>query len=312
MTDILAGMRDLVEARQERFDPIPMRNFFSLKTLKTMTWVGTFSWTNQENEKRWLVEAVVKDPLGIPQTPPELARDYLKTKYSQKRRHTENQFKAINMHRSPPLYAAIGTYQDMVQVDLKSAYWSILQIVGWDVDYHPSRWLGKRSDMDDFPFPDDKLARNSLVSSGLITKSTIWTGEKIRQINAHKNLINYDIWALCQDVLHALATIALKAGAVHIHTDGYIIPRKTVMDFTHEVAKWGLRAELKAEGDCKVKGVGAYTIGDKRTKKVYHFTPHDIRKVYEPDISFLRPRMAKLARARVDWTIHPQSITPEI
>lgn len=302
--NILAGMRELAEARAERFEPIRLANFFPLSDLSSMTWIGTFSWANQSMKQRWLKDNVVLEPFGIPQIPPELARDYLRTKYTEYRRHTIPQFKAINEHRAAPLFAKIGHYENMVLVDLSAAYWSILKIVGWDVDYSPGRWIGKRSEMFDFPFPESKLARNSLVSAGLITRQHIWTGERLNSINAHNPLINYDIWSITQDILHSLATIALRAGSPHVHTDGYILPEKNVDAFRSELAHWGLPSTIKASGDCEVKGIGAYSIGEKRTKHAYHFRPHDLNKVYQPDIVFLRPRIAKLARAHFDWSIH--------
>lgn len=301
--NVLEGMRDIVEQRAERFCPLPMAKFFPLSDLKSLTWLGTFSWANQEAKTRWLKKDVAISLFGIPQIPPEVARDYLRAKYTKRRRHTVNQFKAINEHRSAPLYSRVGQYREMAYVDIVAAYWSIISIVGWDVDYHPSRWIGKRSEMDDFPIPDNKIARNSLVSAGLVTRQNIWTGEKVRSINAHSTLINYDVWAICQDILHCLAQFALKQGAVHIHTDGYILPEKSALALIEEARVWGLVATVKATGDCQVKGIGSYTIGEKRTKHDYHFACRDINKLYRPDIEFLRPRIAKFARTRINWTL---------
>jgi len=242
---------------------------------------------------------------GVPQIPPEIARDYLRAKYTAWRPHTEAQFASINEHRAAPLYAKIGQYADMAYVDLKAAYWSIIQVVGWDVDYHPGRWLGKRSDMHDFPLPDNKLARNSLVSTGLITRQNIWTGEHLKSIKAHNPLVNYDVWALAQDVLHAIAQVALKAGAVHIHTDGYIVPMRMAIPLIEQVRKWGLQAIVKQEGDCKIYGIGSYDIGDKHTLHRYHYRPSNLNKLYEPDIKWLMPRFAKFAKTRIQWDTIP-------
>ena len=301
--NVLETMRELAEKRAEKLTPVPLTKFFPVTDLLSMTWIGTFAWSNQETHKRWLVESVVTDLFGIPQIPPEIGRDYLRAKYTERRRMTTNQYQAVNEHRSAPLYAKVGHYENMALVDLKAAYWSILQIVGWDVDYSPSRWLGKRSDVADFPIPENKLARNSLVSVGLITKQSIWTGERLRNIKAHNPLVNYPLWACAQDILHSIASIALRAGAVHIHTDGFIIPNRHAALFIGEVSAWGLRALVKEVGDCTIYGIGSYDIGGRKTKHRHHTQSLNLNKVYEPDIAFLRPRIAKLARTKIDWSI---------
>lgn len=301
---IIDTMREFAERRASKLTPTVLGKFFPITELHSMTWIGTFAWSNQQAQKRWLVEGVIVDLFGIPQIPPEIARDYLRAKYTERRRMTQNQYAAVNEHRAAPLYAKVGNYENMALVDLKAAYWSILSIVGWDVDYSPSRWLGKRSDVDDFPLPENKLARNSMVSAGLITRQSVWTGDRLRNIKAHNPLVNYSLWACAQDVLHSIASIALAAGAVHIHTDGYIVPARNADMLINEISHWGLRAIVKESGDCKVYGIGSYDIGGKRTKHKHHTKAQDLNKVYQPDIAFLRPRIAKLARTKVNWSIH--------
>jgi len=298
---ILKTMSDLAHKRAEKMQSLPTVKFPPLTDLKTLTWLGTFSWSNQANKSRFLVANVVVDLFGVPQVPPELARDYLRAKYTEFRHHTIQQYGAINEKRSAPLYCKRGFYPDMAYVDLRAAYWSILQIVGWDVDYNPGRWLGKRSDVDDFPLPDNKLARNSLVSTGLITQQQIWTGDKIKRIKAHNPLVNYDIWALAQDVLHSIGQIALRAGACHIHTDGYIVPARMAAHLIEEIRNWGLPATIKYTGDATIYGIGAYDIGEHISAHKPHFRTADFSNLYEPDISFLRPRMRKFSRTRIDW-----------
>lgn len=306
--NILSKMQEFAEKRAAKLEPLPLHIFFPLTDLTTATWIGTYSWSNPSMKQRWLdADALIHLHPGIPQVPPEVARDYIRAKYTEPRRHVTEQFQSINEHRAAPLYAKIGRYQDMALVDLKSAYWSIMSIVGWDIDYFPGRWLGKRSDNDDFPSADNKIARSSLVSCGLVTPNTLWTGSQLTSIKAHSMYINYDLWACVQDVLHAIATIALRGGAVHIHTDGYILPMKHANLLIDEIHRWGLMATIKETGDCYIAGVGAYAIGEKRTKKVYQFTPSNINAVYTPDIGFLKPRFAKLSTKRIDWTLHDEN-----
>jgi hypothetical protein len=299
---ILETMKGFAEQRMEKLSPLPMIEFPSMRTFKSMTWIGTFSMSNQQMRQRVIdADALVGLFPEIPQVPPEVARDYIRAKYDEPRRHTMAQYESINQPRAAPLYAKIGVYHDMAYVDLKAAYWSITKIIGWDVDYFPGRWLGKRSENDDFPVPENKVARNSLVSSALLNPTHVWTGEKLEVIKARSMYVNYDLWSCVMDVLHAIATIALKAGAVHVHTDGYIVPMKHAHLLIEEIHRWGLHAIIKDEGDCVVKGVGAYRIGKRRTKKEYHFKPNSINSVYTPDISFLKPRITALSKRYIDF-----------
>lgn len=302
MTDIKAGLVELAEKRNEKYIADVRVQFPRLTALNSMTWLGHYSWTNAEEKRRFLDEAVIVDSVtGFIQTPPEVSRDYLRVKYTEARRHTLAQYRAINEPRSAPMYCKIGVYPDMAYVDIKAAYWTIIKIVGWDVDYHPGRWIGKRSENEDFPIPDNKLARNCLVTAGLMTPTHVWTGEKLKPFQGHNTLVNYDLWALAQDVLHALATIALKAGAVYVHTDGYIVPQHRTPALIEEISKWGLRAGVKGQGDCEIYAMGCYKIGNFATKHKVHFKGHDMDKVYRPDIAFLKPRISKLAKTSIRW-----------
>lgn len=249
MSNILDKMRESAEERNERYTANIRQRFFPITLLESLTFLGNFSWTNPNLKMRFMQEdAVLYDLFDLPQTPPEIARDYLRAKYTEKRRHTKAQFAAINEPRSAPTYCRVGRYDEMAYLDLKAAYWTIVQAVGWDVDYHPSRWIGKRSINEDFPIPNHKLARNCLVTAGLMTPHHIWTGQKLKPFMGHNTLVNYDLWALAQDVLHSLATLAIRAGAVYVHTDGYIVPRKRVDMLREEFARWGFNTGIKGGG----------------------------------------------------------------
>lgn len=291
------ALADKAQERNEKYNSILLDEFFPLTELPYTTWIGTYSWTAVEPKTRWMPRGKVVYPFDLPQTPTEVSRDYLKVKYETNHRHTMGQFSAINDHRSPPLYIKPGRYSDMAYVDLKAAYWNIMRAVGWDVDYYPGRWLGKQSSVEDFPIPNHKVARNSMVSAGLITHQHIWQNGRLRRIKARNQLVNYDIWALAQDVLHSIANMALVAGAVYIHTDGYIIPSYMVDRFVEQVDKCGLVATVKNSGDADVKAIGAYRIGSKKTETDYAWQSAIFQKMYKPDMKWLLPKFAKLARS---------------
>lgn len=296
------AIRDRAHKRFERYTPMILREFFPITEISLMTWIGNFSWCTPAASRRILDEDVIITRLnGVPQTPPEIARDYLLCKYTEKRRHTKNQYTAINLPRSHPRYCDPGRYADMAYVDLKSAYWSITRILGWDIDYYPGRWLAKRSDNDDFPLAENKIARNCLVSAGLMSPSHVWTGEAIKRVKTHNPLINYDLWAAVNDVLHSIASIALEFGAVYINTDGYIVPRTLADSLINAIAEWGLNARIKGEGDADVYAIGSYKVGALTTKHKPHFALGMLNAVYTPDADWLKRRFAKFARTAINW-----------
>jgi hypothetical protein len=295
-------MADRAHHRFETYHPEVLSDFGQITEIKNMTWIGSYSWCTPADKRRLLdEEGIITQLHDVPQTPPEVARDYLICKYPDKRRHIKAQYGEINKPRSHPRLCIPGRFADMAYVDLRSAYWSITRIVGWDIDYYPGQWIGKRSDNDDFPLPEHKVARNALVSAGLLSPTHVWTGVGLKSIKTHNPLVNYDLWALVNDVLHAIAMIAVNYGAVYINTDGYIMARGLANTFISEVAEWGLQARIKHQGDADVYAVGSYKIGDYATKHKPHFASSILFNVYEPDSDWLKLRFGKLARSHIAW-----------
>lgn len=264
---IIERMKEIAYERQQKFTIEMIRDWPALTTIDQQTYLGSFSWTMPGERNRLLYEACVVNWGAGPQTPSEVVRDYLTVKYPDRQRATTPQYNKIMKPRSFPRMALRGSYYDMAYIDLKSAYWSILLAVGWDVDYHPGKWIGVKSNTYDFPLPDNKPARSALVTAGLASAMRVWNHQTLNWRHGQNKHINYGLWALVQDVLHGVAHDMVLLGAVYVHTDGYIIPQDKIGPALQIIDGWGLRSGIKAQGDAIVHGVGVYRVGVHSTKR---------------------------------------------
>jgi hypothetical protein len=296
-TVMLAHMVAALQER-EQYEVHIRETFPKLTTIHEPVFVGSFTWTCQQ--EKWKIlqsKNAISTPAGWA-SPAELARNYITIKYPKRRRVTTDQYHEIMKPRSQPLLAHPGTYGDCVYLDLKSAYWSILKVIGWDVEYFPGRWLGVRSDVSDYPFQDFKLARNSLVSVGLVGRANYWTGDKLISVRKSNGLVNMALWSAVQDILNGIALDMEKAGALYINTDGYIF-RSQAAELAYEVAEsWGLVLGEKERGAADILAAGTYSIGMKPNRRTQMIKPTYHRKIAEVDNQWLRPRMLKFSQYR--------------
>jgi len=242
-------------------DRFPLLNFVSDNVM-----LGSFSWYWMTERKKEVLRPFALNFGNVLTTPAELARTYLQLKYP-RQRATKEQVTYFKCPHFSPLYAKPHNFESACYIDIRSAYWQILQIVGWDVDYCPLRWLGKGQPMDDFCYADIKLARNCLVTAGLPTEASFWSGsvQEFKRMSTYNSTSNLGIWALCQDVLHGVAWDAIRAGAVYAHTDGYICDAQNSRKVIDAISEWGLEARIKKAGEAVVRGVGSYSFGNQST-----------------------------------------------
>lgn len=229
--------------------------------------LGNFSWYYMRQKRKEILRPhAIQFPTFV-STPSELARAYIEVKY-EKQRATREQIVFFRERSSAPLYASPHRYSNAFYIDIRSAFWQILQIVGWDCDYNPGVWLAKGQSMEDFPFAQVKLSRNCLVTCGLPSEANFWSGSerKFKRVKTFNRHINLGIWRLVMDVLHCIAWDCIAAGAIYAHTDGYICSSERVMAVQDALSSWGLESRIKAQGETIVYGVGAYKIGKTVTK----------------------------------------------
>ncbi len=289
-------LRLVAEKRQAKFKPIVMENFPPIQTLQERIAYGLLSWTLMNRGERWIKpKAAIYGKNGI-QTGSEIARDYLDYYHPKRLKATGSQARSLLEHRSAPLYCVPGFYPDMVYVDVKSAFWQITNLVGWDVDYNPFKWIRPGRAPIDFPYPEHRTARNCLVSCCLPTPMKVWTGSKFireRKQNVHINLC---LWSIIMDTLHCIASLAVQHSAVYVHTDGCIIPQSKAVEFVERVREFGITAVSKPDsaGECYMFGLGDFKCGTRVTKL---FNRSRLKKavstLYFPDDTLIKRKLRK-------------------
>lgn len=270
--------------------------------------IGSFSVCLLSSRQRILSNRALLSVNGTHDTATTLARDYLTVKFGVGGRISKDQGVAVSEVNPNPLYAKPARYEHGFYIDIRSAYWSIMRVVGWQVDYFPQKWLMRGRGVRDFPWQKptrtQKLARNALVSACSVHPMTLWSpnDRKFYEVNKGNPLINKQLLSLVSDVLNAIAAETIAAGAVYVATDGYIAPDYgSATKVLQVVEDWGLTPVVKAEGSGMVSGPGSYKVGNKRTKvfgryrdkRSYGKTVKEVYKV--PHHSWLRSRFSKLA-----------------
>lgn len=300
--DMLLTLQSVLDHERERQDGMNIEvgyGFPLLSSLDDLTILGSFSWSAYKKKWRWLNAHHAMRFNDILVTPSDLARSYIRLKYPKKLRCNSRQYAYINNKKSPPLWAEVWEGEG-VYLDLKSAYWQVLQAGGWDVDYSYGRFIGTKETMDDFPFPHIKLARNSMV--GISVPSQIPTFAPNRQWGKirPRYFQNLVLWSFVQDVMHTFASdLLMYAGAKYVNTDGYIVPRENVKTAMQIANDWGLLLLVKHEGYATVRGAGDYDIAGHKSGRPAR--PRPIRKVYPVESpSWLRSRFVRLSK-RIHW-----------
>lgn len=298
----LEAMQEQYTNRMEGYTVQVIDQWFPITDLTTRAVIGSFA-INQPSIKHKFIkngyQRFVVDTL--PGTPGDIARDYLRVKFpGRKPKMNGRQWRAVcEIRRSHPLFAQPCELDEAYYIDLHAAYWSMVQVFGWDVDYSPGRFIGVRSDVEDFPFPDDKMSRNMLVTAGLVSPLRIWTGSDISTEKSFNQYVNYGLWAIVQDTLNAIAGEVVRAGAVYAFSDGYIVPMARVPVIDAILDEWGLPYRIKAKGRAVIKAAGVYKVGDHQTKRFRSGATRHISKISEHvDTRWLRRRVSAFAAHR--------------
>lgn len=262
-------MNEIAMERNAEWSIEIVNEFPQIREIKSPVMLGSFAWSSLVLRRKWMQEKQTTDLGGGHVTPADIARDYLTSRghKTSRRRMTTNQYQKLVVHRkSAPLYAEPCEIENAVYVDLTSAYWSILRVVGWDLEYNPNRYLAVGQSVDDFPVPENKLARNCLVTVGVNGSMNMWTGEVFKSIKKPNPFSNMMLYGLVMDVLNGIAyDMVHYAGAKYVHTDGYILPERNI-DLAFEVAaRWGLQCGTKLSGGGTIRGVSDYDIGTRKS-----------------------------------------------
>ncbi len=266
--------------------------------------LGTFSYTTSKTKRRFLLSHSSFDHLaaGIPQTPPEIARDYLDYRYPRKLRASGEQAELLLYNRNAPLHYRPFTSKNASYVDLQGAFWWLMGTLGWNVDYHPRKFLSPGRAPSDFPLPNHKLARNCLVTAGLSNPISVWTGHKMIEESPYNIHLNYGLWSAIMDTLHMIGLKALDCGAYYVNTDGYILPDRSLPEFLGYLSGLHAPYRIKGYGQTLVTGIGSYQVGDYQTKrfaKEFARPTSNLRRSNNP--AMLEMTFQQIAADRVDF-----------
>lgn len=306
----------VAERNRERtagYDQRLCRTFPDLTDFTTPVIVGSFAYTCQAQKTKWYQRDHARNFGGGWTTPGDLARDYLAIKFPKRKPQcTTRQWReCVENPTDPPLYCRPGRIEEAVYADLSSAYWQIVRSVGWDCDYCPSAWLGQGLDVCDFPYPDEKMTRNCLVSVGQGTGAmSLWTGKEMIYKTKPNRFINKILWRLVCDVLNGIALDMIEqARAIYAYVDGYIIPARLLEKASEIAASWGVDFRVKRSGSVDVKAAASYAFSSAsegyyatQPYKLMPQTTYSMDKVYDPGRGFLRERFRRFAeQAKQDW-----------
>lgn len=246
--------------------------------------MGVYSrkWKNERKRQVLKHKAVTFN--GYLDSPTSHTRDYLRTCYTPKKSKTSQ--REILQNRRMPLYSRPCVLLDASYVDITSAWFSILSIVGWDCEYWPGRWFGQGAAPVDFPLPSNKVARSALVSLARSSHVPVWRSGGTKLERMFNPIENPHIFAVIADVLNAIAHIAVSAfDCVYVATDGFILPTRKAGSFMEFIEQWGLNSRVKAYGNGFVFGPGSYYVGPMRTIKLIQ--AHRILDCIDHDINIM-------------------------
>lgn len=315
--NMIASLSEMSRERQDRYPTEIRRELPDPYGFQEIIYLGSYSYFFPQSKRRMVVaHGLIRLGDKIRETPPAVARDYLESVYHHGPRVRHEQIQKIRAGLSAlPNMAKPCRFDHGFYIDIKSAFWSLMQIVGWNPDYYPEKWLCPGRPPADFPFPDHKIARNCLVSAGLISEVPIYrppdggSGETQR---IGSKILNYSLYRLISDVLNTIAGQAESLGAVYANTDGYIAPDPIIgARIAQLIFDWGLTPRIQAEGPGGVRGSGAYKVGG-NTSTPFKVRRDDrgLRKIHPRRASrWLQERIAFYsAEARDDDS--PKSVNP--
>lgn len=288
MNTVLQTLSESAQKRADNWQTFFVRQFPDVEKFDEIVMLGAHSYA-LINTRRRIVKDKIKIEPGVLETPSAIARDYVRYIYKQGPRATKAQLENVEGIPPVPSYARPGKFAHGFYIDIAAAYWSIMGVVGWNVDYNPGLWLSPGRPPKDFPFPEHKVARNCIVSAGRMSGIPRYDprklpGDPYDEIIRGSELRNNQLPRLIHDILNSIAELAIEAGAVYVNNDGFIAPTPTIAQrVTGIITDWGLSSRVKAEGGGQVKASGTYEVGISRTLNYESVVdPSPIANIYPP------------------------------
>lgn len=267
-SDFMQYAHERAVEHNAKFKPSVFKSVPPLESIDELCVFGVYSRTLLKSELHYLSIAASVDINGATCSITEVSRWYLDYYHPNSLRSFGSLTRSLwELSQRPPLYVHRSTIRKASYVDIKSTYYSILSVVGWNVDYYPHQWVIQGRLPLDFPLRNDKVARSYLVTASLKSVVGMWTGKRAFYRQTRNRHINYSLWGIVTDILHSIAQYAVdECEAVYVHTDGYIIPEEYTDKLINHISSWGLLAGVKHNGECMVCGFSNFMVGERRTE----------------------------------------------
>lgn len=157
----------------------------------------------------------------------------------------------------------------MIYVDLDAAYLQIYKRLWLDTTY-PRAYYGR------YPLSAVaknleiwKAARNCLVGISRSREAVAYKGTKRVSLKIKNRYLSPGLWATVQNMLHWIAGLAIKHGAIYVNVDGYIFPDEGVEfiePFLTEISDLGIKWSVRAQGPGEIVSWNNYRIKNTKTQ----------------------------------------------
>lgn len=219
---------------------------------------------------RYINESVCRmwpDDVGmsVAMTPGQAARTELSRQFPGLRRVGWRAGMVRLFDARPPMHYSGAHHGDMVQIDLRSAYYQVYRLLWLNIPY--PRGFGTLALM---PVAERlkewKAARNAVIGLCASRSAIGVKGPTRYTLRTQNKFLSPGLWASVQDMLHAIAAVALWSGALYVNTDGYIFyDRSPWLEFTEWLTDLGFAWEFKGIGEGHITGWNSYRVGDRQT-----------------------------------------------
>lgn len=195
-----------------------------------------------------------------PMTPGEAARCELERYFPDVRfRARKSDFRHLDIY-APMHYDGEERQGHFWMYDLCGAYWQIYRWLSLDVVWPRGigvLWLWDVAER----LADWKIARNTLVGVTRAHSITVYKKDRLQWQKFTNRWFNPHLWRTIMEVLHDVASVALRLGAVYIATDSYIFDReRSARRFVQWLDEAGMGYHDYGNGDGVIKGWGSYSI----------------------------------------------------
>lgn len=217
-----------------------------------------------------------------PIAPHELARPYLNWIHAEQRHGREGSRgnKQVPWRReslpmldlpAPMFYSGHVTEGDLTYVDINACYWQLYTSATLDLDYAPERQrlgVGRIEFLNPGDLRGAKGLRNSVIG---VTRTTAVDEARhgvVRRRRTFNKHLSPELWGYIAHTLHAIMREAVERfGACYVHTDGIVVPADRGEAVIRWLAdEWRLESSVRATGPGRVWGLGAYEIGERRSR----------------------------------------------